>query len=216
MDCQNLPQLPLCVPLSGHCCSVMDSLLPVPVLPLLGFLTVTHRAVSGAVDLWGNWLRVIGGHPMFYMSQAVRREQVCRSSNKGCCISHLHFAINKPDPFSYSAHLRPHHSCRLFYKLDIQSFPSQSSNDNNVAAHPLITKNLGMFCLNGFDVFESLNFVWEIGRHWLPPRLSGYPKGSGLYIPKRSFDVKRPPFWKINAARLGATDRNQGFWVGRK
>ena len=48
---------------------------------------------------------------------AMRRDQVCRSSNKGGCLIKLPFSIYKPDPFDHTAYLIPPLSRRLSTSL---------------------------------------------------------------------------------------------------
>ena len=80
----------LCVPLLGHCHSVLDNLLLI--VALLGSLAVTQKTASEVAGLWGNWLKVVGRHPTFSMSRAIKRDQVYHSSNKrGCFIEHPAF-----------------------------------------------------------------------------------------------------------------------------
>ena len=125
-------------------------------VPLLDSFTATHGAVF-KFGLWRNWLGVIGCHPTC-MSQAIRRDQVFPSSNKGgCFISHPLFAMYKPDAFGLTAHLRPLPSLRLS-ELDVYLSQSQSSNDSSGAATPFGGKNLGAFSLNIFCINKFPNF----------------------------------------------------------
>ena len=159
--CLNFPSADqLCVPLLGVLLFCLNSLLLV--VPHLGLLSVTCKAYLGSGP-WGNWLRGCGRHPTFCMSQAIRRDQVCLSSNKGgCFISHPLFAIYKPDPFGLTANLRPPPSRSLSMSRIVQLSHSQSSNDSSGAATSSGGENLFAFSWTFVYVFEYPNFIWEL------------------------------------------------------
>ena len=49
-------------------------------------------------------------------------------------------------------------------------------------------RKAGVFSLNALD-FASLQSLFErVAETWLPPRLTGYLKGLGLYVAKRGCD----------------------------
>ena len=71
--------------------------------PLLSPLVQLVRFWSWRKLIWSHWV-----HPSFCMSQAIRKDQVCPSSNKGgCLIPHPLLAIYIRDLICLTAHLRP-------------------------------------------------------------------------------------------------------------
>ena len=151
----------------------------VPLLDYLSSMSPNRAGRIGLVVWQRNGLKVSGHHPTFYMSQAIRWGQGCSRSNKAGshCIT---------SSFLLDTNLMPSSHC-----------PSQSTPlligslwDEpedwwwQVCRHTLCGTPVGLFILNSFD-FLSVRLCWEGGWDRFCPRVTGYMKGSGLYLAKK-------------------------------
>ena len=115
-------------------------------------------------------------------------------ATKGDVLYHHLFIVYKPDPFGLTTHFRPAPSCRLSSSWISIHLQFKVRKTAVASPHPPVAKIWINLVLTVFYFNEFPNFVWESGRHQLPPRLTGYQKGLGLYIVKRECDIKHPPF----------------------
>ena len=100
---------------------------------------------------------------------AMRRDQVCPSSNKArCFITHPLFTIYKPDPLAYIAHLSPPPSRRLSMSMFGPVVSEQRQNESIGALTCSGGENLGTFSLNVVYILSlqtSFERVADYGFH---------------------------------------------------